>query len=80
MASRDLFNIAHSPAVAPIPCIECGNNMHCVRRQPAHAGERQMFVCAACGNASERTVGLQESDADIQCAVETSLGIVRRTG
>jgi hypothetical protein len=80
MASRDPFNIANSPAVAPIPCVECGSNMHCIRREPQNSGERQLFMCAACGNASERTVGLQESDAEVQGGIETSLGIVRKTG
>lgn len=80
MASSDPFNIAHSPAVASIPCVACGNNMHCVRRQPARAGERQLFTCATCANSSERIVGLQESDADIQGALEKSLGIARPAG
>lgn len=78
MASKDPFNFANSKTVASIPCMACGNNMHCVRREPVAGGERQTFMCATCGNASERTAGLQVSDAEIQNAVEQRLGIVRR--
>ncbi|MGD9923895.1 MAG: hypothetical protein AB7V13_21000 [Pseudorhodoplanes sp.] len=80
MASRDPFNIVESPVVASIPCIGCGNNMHCIRRQQVTAGEVQLFMCAACGNSSERVVGMQESDEDIQSAIEKSLGIARKAG
>ncbi len=75
MASKDPFNFANSPVVAPIPCIVCGNNMHCVRRQPLDEGERQLFMCAACGGSSERTVGLEASDADIQREAEKRSGL-----
>lgn len=75
MASKDPFNIASSPAVAPIPCMDCGHNMHCVRRVPTDEGERQLFMCAACGHSSERVVGLQESDDTIQKAAEKNTGI-----
>jgi len=80
MVSRDPFNFANSATVAPISCMECGNNMHCVRRQPSAGGEHQCFVCAGCGASSERVVGLQVSDADIQSAVENSLGMTRKAG
>jgi hypothetical protein len=75
MASKDPFNIANSPAVAPIPCIDCGNNMHCVRRAPGAAGEHQLFTCIACGNSTERVVGLQASDDAIQRSAEIELGL-----
>jgi hypothetical protein len=80
VASKDPFNFIDSPAVAPIPCVECGNNMQCVRRQAVSDTERQTFVCAVCGHESERTLGAQESDHDIQSAVERSLGISRAAG
>ena len=74
MASKDPFNIAHSPIVAPIPCIECGNNMHCVRRQPTSSGEKQRFLCS-CKNSVERFKALEMSDDQVQRHVEDSLGI-----
>jgi transposase-like protein len=80
MVSKDPFNIAQSPQVAPITCIACGNNMRCVRRSPGRSGESQAFVCAVCGRSFERTVGLQVGDAAIQVEVENSLGITRKSG
>jgi ferredoxin len=75
MASKDPFNIANSPAVAPIPCTECGNTMHCVRRQACDTGDHQLFICAACGKSAERFVGLQDSDDAVQRAAERESGI-----
>jgi hypothetical protein len=75
MASKDPFNILHSRAVAPIVCDECGNNMHCVRRTPDGDGERQRFHCVACNQETERTVGLQESDAAVQQEAEKRVGL-----
>jgi transposase-like protein len=75
MASKDPFNFLNSPVVVPIPCIDCGNNMHCVRRVPEQNGERQMFICAACGDTTERAVGIQASDYEIQKAAEASSGL-----
>jgi len=80
MASKAPFSFGGSPAVAPIPCTACGNNMHCIRRQPVAEAERQTFRCATCGFSSERTVGEQESDHDIQSTLERSLGISRKAG
>jgi hypothetical protein len=51
--------------------------MQCVRRQAVGHAERQTFVCSACGHALERTLGAQDSDHDIQSAVEKNLGITR---
>lgn len=79
MASRDPFNIGKSPVVAPIPCVDCGNNTHCVRRQPTAEGERQLFICAACGGSSERTVRAQQSDTDVQREAERQAGLLPRT-
>ena len=80
MGSRDPFNIAHSTSVAPIPCVGCGNNMHCILRRPVDLGERQTFKCVACTNAVERIVGLQVSDDEIQKLVERSVGIEGKSG
>jgi hypothetical protein len=44
------------------------------------AGERQLFMCVACGHSSERSVGLQASDEEVQSAVEASFGITRKAG
>ena len=74
MASKDPFNIQNSPFVAPIPCVNCGTNMHCVRRESASAGEKQLFQCS-CGNSVERIVGIDVSDNELQCSVEKSFGI-----
>lgn len=71
MASKDPFNIANSPSVAPIPCVECGNNMHCVRRQLLAPGEYQLFQCVSCGANTDRTVGLQISDTAIEEQAKT---------
>jgi len=70
MASSDPFNFRTSFMVMPIPCIECGNNMHCVRRMPEAAGEKQLFICATCGQSSERVVGPQVSDEEVQRSAE----------
>jgi hypothetical protein len=52
--------------------------MHCVRRVPERAGERQIFICATCGQSSERVLGLQESDYDIQKSAEANSGLSAR--
>jgi hypothetical protein len=78
VASKDLFNFAQSPNVTPIVCHDCGNNMHCIRRQQVADGERQTFMCAACGSAAERLVGLQPSDAAIQAEAEKRSGVAPR--
>ncbi len=75
MASRDLFNIAHSPVVYPIPCTDCGHNMHCVRRSATPQGECQQFSCATCGATHERTLAEQVSDSDIQREAERLSGV-----
>lgn len=75
MPSREPFDITHSKTVAPITCVDCGHNMHCIRRAPAHPGEHQWFECSACGGKVEKIVGLQPSDAAIQGSMEKSLGI-----
>lgn len=77
MGSRDPFNIASSPTIAPIVCSQCGNNMHCIRRRPVARGEQQSFVCAWCAFSLERTVGLQDSNAAFQAEAEKRLGIHR---
>jgi hypothetical protein len=75
MASKDPFDISNSLIVAPTPCVECGNNMYCYRRQLVASGERQSFLCSSCGAETERTVGLQESDDDIQKLAEKTVGM-----
>jgi hypothetical protein len=70
MGSKSPFRIVDSPLVAPITCVECGNNMYCVRREPVADGEKQLFLCAACGRDFERIEGPQPSDAEIQRAAE----------
>ncbi len=75
MVSKDPFNFRSSPGVAPIPCVACGNNMHCVRRVPLQGGESQLFICAACVATAERAVGPQASDHEIQQAAEASSGV-----
>lgn len=80
MVSRDPFNFTTSPAIAPIPCTQCGNNMQCIRREPVADAERQTFLCEACGHSSVRTLGTQESDYDVQRWAERSAGISRRVG
>jgi hypothetical protein len=57
MASGNLFEFLYSPSISPIPCKECGSNMHCVRRSPQENGERQVFMCATCGECTERIAG-----------------------
>jgi hypothetical protein len=66
MASKDPFYFAKSHSIASIRCVGCGSNMYCFRRSLAGQGERQWFICAGCGNESERTVGLRSTDATIQ--------------
>jgi len=78
MASKDPFSIASSRSVAPIPCIKCGNNMHCIRRMPIGAGERQTFMCATCTHSIQRTVGSQASDAAVQAEAERRSGVSPR--
>ena len=57
MASGNLFEFLYSPSISPIACTECGCNMHCVRRSPQEDGERQIFMCANCGESKERIAG-----------------------
>jgi uncharacterized Zn finger protein len=78
MPSRDPFNIRNSISVASIPCADCGHNMHCVRREPAGTGERQMFQCTSCGAMTDKIVNLQISDADVQRHAERMLGIAQK--
>lgn len=75
MAATTPFNISLSPEVAPITCLECGNNMRCVRRMPQSLGEQQLFMCVSCGTTSERVVGLEVSDHEIQKAAEQVAGL-----
>ncbi|HWV42398.1 hypothetical protein [Pseudorhodoplanes sp.] len=77
MASKDPFNFLNSPMVPPIPCVSCGNNMHCVHRSPVAEGERQQFKCATCSHEVERVVGSLPSDAAIQAEAEKLLGMKR---
>lgn len=54
--------------VPPIPCKECGNNAHLVKRSPDSADPtkaRQVFRCVACGHQSERRVGIEAGDANV---------------
>ena len=75
MVAKDPFHIGHSPAVASIPCVECGHNMHCMRRSPVPAGEHQQFACASCGATCDRIFAEHESDSDIQREAEHLCGI-----
>jgi hypothetical protein len=52
--------------------------MHCVRREPAGTGERQMFQCTSCGAMTDKIVNLQISDADVQRHAERMLGIAQK--
>ena len=79
MASKDPFNIANSPSVAPIPCVQCGNNMRCLRRQLLAPGEYQLFKCVSCGAEADRTVGIQASDSAIEKRAETLAGLTQKT-
>ena len=73
MAGTSLFNFRESTIVPPIPCTHCGNNMNCVRRTPEQGGERQEFACT-CGNTTERVVGTEMSDQEVQATAEKLLG------
>ena len=75
MASKDPFLFSRTKVVAPIPCVECGNNMHCFRRTPVRSGERRWFHCAGCSNEIERTVGVEPSDAAVQAEAEQRSGV-----
>ncbi len=78
MVSKDPFHIGNSPAVASIPCLECGHNMHCVRREQLAAGEFQQFACVECGAVHERLFTPQESDSEIQRDAERLCGVGER--
>jgi hypothetical protein len=69
MASDDPFNFQSSRTIAPILCMNCGRNAHCVRRQAKGILEIQTFFCT-CGHTVERAMGPQVSDATIQKVAE----------
>ena len=69
MASKAPFFFSESPIVAPVICTACGENAHCIRRQPQGAGEVQTFHCL-CGNTETRVRGAAVSDAAVQEEVE----------
>ena len=84
MASKDAFKILLSQSIAPVVCIECGNNAYCIRRSPltnGGSGEQQMFECGHCHHVTIRTVGeLEPSDEDIQELAEKIVGWRKRGG
>ena len=77
MASSSPFNYVDAPFVPSIVCVECGNNAHCIRRQPDRNGlplEHQAFECMEYHRRSYRTAGMVPSDAAIQQAAEQITG------
>ena len=82
MVSRQSLNPTTAGLVAPIVCIECGNNAHCVRReadkQDFHR-EHRTFQCTTCRRLSYRVVDLSPSDAAIQKEAEQMAGRCRGT-
>ncbi len=78
MASSSPFDFSNSKFVAPIPCPECGHNMHCCRRTPEGAAEHQCFYCGVCHNEIERVAGVEPSDARIEQEAERITGLQRR--
>jgi hypothetical protein len=47
--------------------------MHCLRRSPQENGEKQLFVCAACGECTVRIVGDPVIRSELGEAVEPAL-------
>lgn len=81
MVSNTPYNSSESRSVAPIVCIECGNNAHCMRRSPHNLGptyEYQAFECISCHRRWYRTVGPASSDQDIQRYAEQMIGKPKR--
>ena len=75
----NLFNFAETRFIAPIICVECGNNAHVIRREPKGENlELQTFFCSECKTETQRVRGIDLSDSEIQEIVERYTGIAKR--
>jgi hypothetical protein len=69
MVSNIPFIFADAKFVSPIVCTICGNNAHCIRREPEGEREKQTFQCT-CGHHETRLRGTEPIDEVIQEAAE----------
>jgi hypothetical protein len=77
MASSQPFSFLRSKLLAPIICIECGNNAYCIRRMPMSSVEVQTFSCMGCGSEIVKERGEAASDAEIEKQAEALVGLFR---